>query len=354
MCLIMLFLVFLLLTRASAKERIKSGSYSEQNKACQRCMLCKSMSFCPSCSQCPQCCHRTECRGKVTNVLASLARNGHKSSGDFCLEGGLHPSIQTETPIDKVPHSSEWLCKSSKEPVFKGSLTKSPEQVGSRKGDYQVVSGFLQPAFPCLQTKQKMETNLGPQSVELIPQYQYLQDGNSGDNLVILADRGMGDITGLQRRVFPHSNKSKVTKISEVFPVQSNLPIHSSSLWSGHSSSQVYQGGQRSEACGSSKGYQDPPVPRRLVVESPVPGNLPTTHPDPFGTLPAIRVGGKHEKIRANTATGLSISYFLLALKSFEHLYRDQIVLVATDNTTVVAYINKQGGMKSGSLCALL
>ena len=31
-----------------------------------------------------------------------------------------------------------------------------------------------------------------------------------------------------------------------------------------------------------------------------------------------------------------------------------QIVLVATDNTTVVAYINKEGGMRSGPLCALL
>ena len=41
-------------------------------------------------------------------------------------------------------------------------------------------------------------------------------------------------------------------------------------------------------------------------------------------------------------------------LKGFEHLCRDQIVLVATDNTTVVSYINKEGGMKSGSLCALL
>ena len=256
---------------------IKSRSYSEQNKACQRCMLCKSMSFCPSCSQCPQCCHRTECRGKVTKVLASLARNGRKSSGDFCLEGGSHPSVQTETPFDKVSHSSEWLCKPSKEPVLKGSLTKSHEQVSSRKGGYQVVSGFLQPAFPCPQTKQKMETNLGPESVKLVPQYQYLQDGNSGDNPVIITDRGMGD-----RRVFPHSNKSKVTKISEVFPVQSSLPIHSSSLWSGHSSSRVYQGGQGSETYGSGKGYQDPLVPRRLVVESPVPGNLPTTHPDPL------------------------------------------------------------------------
>ena len=50
----------------------------------------------------------------------------------------------------------------------------------------------------------------------------------------------------------------------------------------------------------------------------------------------------------------LELKAVLLALKAFEHLCRDQIVLVATDNTTVVSYINKQGGMKSGSLCALL
>ena len=80
-------------TRASTKERIKSRSVIEQNKACQRCMLCKSMSFCPSCSQCPQCCHQTECRGKVTKVLAYLASNGCKSSGGVCFERRLHPSL---------------------------------------------------------------------------------------------------------------------------------------------------------------------------------------------------------------------------------------------------------------------
>ena len=50
----------------------------------------------------------------------------------------------------------------------------------------------------------------------------------------------------------------------------------------------------------------------------------------------------------------LELKAVLLALKSFQHLCRDQIVLVAMDNSTVVSYINKQGGMKSGSLCALL
>ena len=50
----------------------------------------------------------------------------------------------------------------------------------------------------------------------------------------------------------------------------------------------------------------------------------------------------------------LELKEVLLALKSFKHLCRDQIVLVATDNTTVVSCINKQGSMRSGSLCAFL
>ena len=50
----------------------------------------------------------------------------------------------------------------------------------------------------------------------------------------------------------------------------------------------------------------------------------------------------------------LELEAVFLALKSFEPLCRDQIVLIATDKTTVVSYINKEGGMRSGSLCALL
>ena len=50
----------------------------------------------------------------------------------------------------------------------------------------------------------------------------------------------------------------------------------------------------------------------------------------------------------------LELKAVFLALKEFQDLCVDKIVLVATDNTTVVAYINKEGGMRSGPLCALL
>ena len=49
----------------------------------------------------------------------------------------------------------------------------------------------------------------------------------------------------------------------------------------------------------------------------------------------------------------LELKVVFLALKEFQDLYSNKIMLIATENTTVVAYINK-GGMRLGSLCALL
>ena len=50
----------------------------------------------------------------------------------------------------------------------------------------------------------------------------------------------------------------------------------------------------------------------------------------------------------------LELKVVFLALKEFQDLCCNNTVLVPTNNTTVVAYINKERGMKLGSLCAVL
>ena len=50
----------------------------------------------------------------------------------------------------------------------------------------------------------------------------------------------------------------------------------------------------------------------------------------------------------------LELKAVFLALKEFQALCMNKVVLIATDNTTVVAYIDKEGGMRLGPLCALL
>ena len=50
----------------------------------------------------------------------------------------------------------------------------------------------------------------------------------------------------------------------------------------------------------------------------------------------------------------LELKAVFLALRHFKDQCQDQTVLLATDNSTVVAYINKQGGTHSAEMCALL
>ena len=52
----------------------------------------------------------------------------------------------------------------------------------------------------------------------------------------------------------------------------------------------------------------------------------------------------------------LHINYLELkaVFLEFQALCSDKIVLVASDNTTVVSYINKEGGMRPGTLYAML
>ena len=50
----------------------------------------------------------------------------------------------------------------------------------------------------------------------------------------------------------------------------------------------------------------------------------------------------------------LELKAVLLALREFLDEVQNRIVLIVTDNSTVVAYINKEEGMRSGALCALL
>ena len=70
---------------------------------------------------------------------------------------------------------------------------------------------------------------------------------------------------------------------------------------------------------------------------------------------------GEHTERRTWSLLGskLHINYIelkavFLALKEFQDLCSNKLILVATNNTTVVSYINKEGGMRSGPLCALL
>ena len=72
-----------------------------------------------------------------------------------------------------------------------------------------------------------------------------------------------------------------------------------------------------------------------------------------LGGLTAKGTGsGPESKLHINCLE-LRVVVFL-PQKEFQDFCSSKIVLIVTDNSTVVAYINKEGGMRSDPICALL
>ena len=149
-----------------------------------------------------------------------------------------------------------------------------------------------------------MEAHLRPQSTELFPSVSLFQDGN---HQTLPSTRGVGYLAGLQRRLLSYSNKSKVAEVFEIPSQQSNLPIHCPTFRPFDGSVGVHKGHQGGQTYGTVSGYSNPPVPRRLVSESPLPGNVPATYPDPFGPMSQSGLVGQHVQVGAGSPTGVQL-----------------------------------------------
>ena len=294
--------------RAATKERRKSLIKSEsRNKNCEKCFFCRSLRFCPHCSKCPQCCQCSPDRGTSPKILAEVVPPGCKSESSVHFEGRLHSPIQNQTPFGKGSIDSQWLCKPPQEPLPEGGFAGLAAEGGSRDGEGSNISSLLQPTVHSSKTKPKMATNLGPQCSKQIFERKNIQNGNPRNNSDFLATGGMGDIVGLQRRLFPHSSSYAVPEISQVPFPKSVFSVQGPSLRPLHRSDGVHLCGQRGQVNGSIPGYKDPPVPRRLVDSSPYQRILPPGHSIPPRPLPGVGLDNQCTQVRTRTQTDFRV-----------------------------------------------
>ena len=455
---------------------------------------------------------KVSCRRPSSKVLASLAKVRRKPSSSVHFKGGLQPALQITTSSHQGSNHSEQLCQSGQKPFPQRGTDLSPRKVGSRASPGPVFSSLLQPAVFSTQTGKQVEAYFRSESVEQIPQNRHIQDGNSGNHPDLSIKRGVGNLTGFQRRILshPHSppveeeihentymrfflNKrayqftalpfglataplefTKVVKEVKLRAQNRGIRIHqylddwllrapskeiglrhtqvllslchelgwlvnikkselnpqqvftfvgyrfdlltgrvlpTQERWASLRQKLLFLKAQDSctvrqfmsliglltateKQVWSGRLHMRPiqwhlkrhwQVPEVLEKVIPLPPSLqphldwwldegnvlrgqplhPLSHALQLFTDASNEGWGAH--LGDSTARGvwsevesqlhinfLELKAVFLALRSFELLCQNQIVLVATDNTTVVAYINKQGGMKSGSLCAFL
>ena len=152
-----------------------------------------------------------------------------------------------------------------------------------------------------------METGPGPEHLEHLLKHRVVQDGDPRDNKNLPTGRGVGHIHRFQRRLLPHTNSQSVQEVHAFSPPGSVLLVQSPTLWSIHSPHGVHSGGQRGQTHGTSEGYKDPPVPRRLAGKSLYARHLSPAYSNPGHTVSGSRVAGEQGKVRTGPQTGLQL-----------------------------------------------
>ena len=212
-------------------------------KICEQCFLCRSIIFCKTYTKCPKCCTKSACRGQTEPITFLI-----------------------QTKLDQITHNHQLLFTSSQGPLPVGGITSADKQICSRVGLKSRISDFLQPAIFGPKTKQQMETYTRSEQSQQIPQGRKIQNGDTRNDPDLPTDRGVGHIHRFRGHLLPHTKTKPIKKIPEISCTGQNIPIQSTTIWPVHHSCGVHCSDQRGQTDFFTEGYNNPPVPIRLVV----------------------------------------------------------------------------------------
>ena len=205
----------------------------------------------------------------------------------------------------------EYLCQPTTTVLPFGGTVSAVKQKCSRTGNKPDFTGVLQPAIFGTQIQQPVETYPGPEHLEHLSEHRVVQIGDPRDNKGLPTGRGVGHLHRLQGHILPHTNSQSVQEVHAFSHPGAVLPVQGPTLWSVHSTHGVHSCGQRGQTDGTSEGYKDPPVPRRLVGESHVPPNLSPAYTDLSSYIPRRKSGIYWIQVRRAAASAAAVEISL-------------------------------------------
>ena len=240
---------------------------------------------------------------RLHQSLGKMGSPGGESQGSNSTQRGLHPPLQVQTQPNQISNYRKQLYQPSQKSQPFGGPVSAGEQKCSRTGRKSKLPVVLQMVIFGSQTKQPVETNLGPEHLEHQPKHRGIKNGETRDNKNLPTGRGVGHFHRFQGHILPHTNLQSVQEVHAFSRPGSVLPVQSPTLWSVHSTHGVHSGGQYGHTDGFTKGKKNPPVPRRLFGESNIPPNLFPAYPNLGSSLSRTRLAGEQGKVRTGPKT---------------------------------------------------
>ena len=173
-----------------------------------------------------------------------------------------------------VSNRHKLLCQPPQEPLPAGDITSAYRQKRSRACRQSKISGILQPTIPSATTQQQVETYTRSDQTKPAPQGRKIQNGDTGNHQDVPPARGVGYLNRFQGCLLPYTNTGTVQEISEISCAGSDIPVQGTAIRFVHSAPGVHCNSKGDETDVHTQGYNNPPVPRRMVGESQIPPNL--------------------------------------------------------------------------------
>ena len=224
------------------------------------------------------------------------------------LKEGYTLPFQTRPKLVRFPTVISCYGNPQRNSYLLEALHQLIDKKCSRVSKKPVISELFQQIVSSPQTQQSVETNLGSEQPEFLPQVGEIQNGDPGNHQDIPPTGRVDHLNRLQGCILPHPNTGTVQEISEISCPRTNLQVQSPTFRTFDSTTGVYcnsKGGQTDIHKGIRIRYKDPPVPRRLVGESRILPSLSPTHTRTSTVMPEVRLDSKLGKVRTGAQTSL-------------------------------------------------
>ena len=182
------------------------------------------------------------------------------------LKEGYVLSFKLKPPLVRHPLIVSGYSNPNRNKFLRESVQSLVDKKAVEMVRVRASLAFLNRLFIVPKPNQKWRPVL---DLSALNKFLSVQNGNTRDNSDFPSTRGMGDIAGFQRRLFPHPHSHRVPKISQIPFPKPILPVQSPPLWHINCSYGVHLRGKGGQVDGSIPRYKNPPVPRRLVDSSP-------------------------------------------------------------------------------------
>ena len=117
----------------------------------------------------------------------------------------------------------------------------------------------------------------------------------------------MGGVSGSEGRLLSCSHPASTPSFSAVCLSRSGMAVPGSSVWSGPSTVDLHNGGERGPSDCTSKGMVSTPISGRLAFETSVSGDSDTPSQCPVRSLQSTGSGGELQEVRAHPISGLHL-----------------------------------------------